>query len=69
MINNNFLFFFQDSIGSNYSEDEDVSENVQVAGEVLLGFRFDHTEKLLEIQVHKAKDLIIGDSSENTTDP
>eukprot|EP00111_Clytia_hemisphaerica_P002879 TCONS_00008147-protein len=58
-----------DSIGSDYSDEEDIAETVQVAGELLLGFRYVPKEKLFEVQVHKAKDLIIGDSIDNSTDP
>lgn len=61
--------FIQDSIGSNYSDEEDLSESVQVAGDLLLGFKYDQKTKQFEVQVHKARDLIIGDSVENSTDP
>ena len=39
----------------------------QVAGEVYVGLRYDQKEKLFEVQVHKAKGLIVGDLVENTS--
>ena len=61
--------FLQESIGSNYSDYDEFAPTVQVAGEIFIGLRYDHKEKSFEVQVHKAKGLLVGDSVENKTNP
>lgn len=35
----------------------------------MLGFKYDEREEALEVQVHRAKDLVVADHSANSTDP
>lgn len=35
----------------------------------MLGFKYDEREEALEVQVHRAKDLVVADRSANSTDP
>lgn len=44
-----------------------MQQTAQIAGEIYIGLRYDHKEKMFEVQVHKARGLIIGDPVENTS--
>ncbi|XP_057306003.1 uncharacterized protein LOC130644420 isoform X3 [Hydractinia symbiolongicarpus] len=61
-----------DSIGEISDDDDDddvIHPFVSVAGEILLGLKYNYHESIFEVQVHKAKDLIAADQRKNTTDP
>ena len=59
-----------ESIGSDYSEDGDgLQPSVSAAGEIMVGLKYNSSEGQLEVQIHRAKDLIPADPKKNTTDP
>nr|XP_047128562.1 uncharacterized protein LOC100208668 isoform X4 [Hydra vulgaris] len=58
-----------ESIESDYSNDDDVQPAVSIAGEIKIGFKYNAKDKVFEVQVHQAKDLIVVDEKKNSTDP
>ncbi len=67
-----YLYVFQgslDSLDSNRSDDIYETAEPQVAGEILLGLKYDTSAQTFEIQIHKAKDLVAVDTEKNTSDP
>ena len=42
---------------------------MKIAGEILLGLKYDETKQHFEVQIHKAKGLVAADSKKNTSDP
>lgn len=54
---------------SDDDDDDVIHPFVSVAGEILLGLKYNYHESVFEVQVHKAKDLIAADQRKNTTDP
>ena len=42
---------------------------MKVAGEILLGFKYDEAKQHFEVQIHKAKGLVAADTRKNTSDP
>ena len=57
------------SIHSNTDVYEALRPQVKVAGEILLGFKYDEVKQHFEVQIHKAKGLVAGDTRKNTSDP
>eukprot|EP00112_Aurelia_sp_Birch-Aquarium-sp1_P021907 Seg60.3 transcript_id=Seg60.3/GoldUCD/mRNA.D3Y31 product="Synaptotagmin-like protein 4" protein_id=Seg60.3/GoldUCD/D3Y31 len=57
------------SIHSNTDVYESLRPQVKVAGEILLGFKYDETKQHFEVQIHKAKGLVAADTRKNTSDP
>ena len=48
---------------------EALRPQVNIAGEILLGLKYDESFQQFEVQVHKAKDLVAADARKNSSDP
>ena len=70
-----FVLVFQESYLSinSFQSDADLYDTIRpelkIAGQVMLGLKYDHVSGQLEVQVHKATDLFAVDTKKNTSDP
>ncbi|XP_065056868.1 uncharacterized protein LOC135685055 isoform X2 [Rhopilema esculentum] len=62
-----------ESLNSYQSDEGDMYEalrpHVKVAGEIVLGLKYDAEAQRLEVQIHRANGLLAADSKKNTSDP
>ena len=48
---------------------EALRPHVKVAGEIVLGLKYDAEGQRFEVQIHRANGLLAADSKKNTSDP